>query len=115
MNKEPVAPRPSPALADLFIPERTAEIAFWTELAMGYGRVVVNWHCGTGELAVGLANNRLRVVGVDADRESLDIAHAREMELVRTRESSDDLMLTWLCHEPRLMSLPGPADFGVVS
>jgi SAM-dependent methyltransferase len=109
MNKDPIARRPSPALADLFIPERTEEIAFWTDLAMGYGRVVANWHCGTGELAIGLAKNGLRVVGVDADMEAVEIARARESAV------EESLMLTWLCHEPRLVSLPGAVDFGVVS
>ncbi len=109
MNKDPVVPRPSPALADLFIPERSDEISFWTALSMGYGRVVVNWHCGTGELAIGLAKNGLRVVGVDPDPDAIEIARAREAA------GDDALMLTWLCHEPRLVSLPGPADFGVLS
>ena len=108
-SNEPVAPRPSPALADLFIPERAAEIAFWTELAMGYGRVVINWHCGTGELALGLAQNGLKVVGVDPDSEAIEVARTREAAL------NKDMLLTWLCHEPRLISLPGPADFAIVS
>ena len=101
MSNDPAAPRPSPALADLFIPERTQEIGFWTALSMGYGRVVVNWHCGTGELALGLAKNQLRVVGVDPDLEAIEIARAREAT------TSAELLLTWLCHEPRLVSLPG--------
>ncbi|MCC7448898.1 MAG: class I SAM-dependent methyltransferase [Anaerolineae bacterium] len=111
MSNDPVAPRPSPFLADLFIPERTVEIAFWTGLAMGYGRVVVNWHCGTGELALGLAKNGLRVVGVDADPEAIDAAQARE----KSAANDEEMMLTWLCREPRLVSLPGSADFGVLS
>ncbi len=109
MSNEPITPRPTPALSELFVPERTAEIAFWTELAMGYGRVVVNWHCGTGELALGLAQNRLRVVGVDPDADAIEVARARE------QAAGEDLMLTWLCHEPRLISLPGPADFSILS
>src|SRR5438046_2089351 len=109
MNNDLIAPRPSPALADLFIPERTDEIAFWTDLAMGYGRVVAHWHCGTGELAIGLAKNGLRVVGIDPDTEAIEIARAREAS------NAEDLMLTWMCHEPRLVSLPGPVDFGVLS
>ncbi len=111
MNNDPAVPRPSPALADLFIPERTQEIEFWTALSSGYGRVVVNWHCGTGELALGLARNQLRVVGVDPDLEAIEIARAREASV----STDTELLLTWLCHEPRLVSLPGPADFGVVS
>src|SRR5258707_15544989 len=98
-SNEPAVPRPSPALADLFIPERAAEIAFWTDLAMGYGRVVINWHCGTGELALGLAQNGLKVVGVDPDIEAIEVARLREAAL------NKDMLLTCLCHEPRLISL----------
>ncbi len=117
MNNEPAVPRPSPALADLFIPERAAEIAFWTALSMDYGRLVVNWHCGTGELALGLAKNKLRVLGIDPDLEAVEVARAREMELVRQvgEVAGQELMLTWMCHEPRLVALPGPADFGMIS
>jgi SAM-dependent methyltransferase len=109
MSNDPAVPRPSPALADLFIPERTQEIAFWADLSAGYGRLVVNWHCGTGELALGLARNRLRVVGVDSDPDAVEIARAREASI------GTDLLLTWMCAEPRLVALPGPADFGVLS
>lgn len=109
MREDPEVQRLSPALADLFIPERTEEIAFWSELAQEYGRVVVEWHCGTGELASGLAKNHLRVVGVDPDADSI--------ELARTRDPSqaDSLWLTWVCHEPRLVALPGAADFSILS
>ncbi|MEP7287385.1 MAG: class I SAM-dependent methyltransferase [Chloroflexota bacterium] len=109
MSNEPTTSRPSPALAELFIPERAEEIAFWTDLALGYGRVVINWHCGTGELGLGLAKNGLRVVGIDPDPEAIEVARAREAV------NGEDLMLTWLCHEPRLISLPGPADFAILS
>lgn len=109
MSNEPVIPRPTPALSELFVPERTEEIAFWTDLAMGYGRVVVNWHCGTGELALGLAQNNLRVLGVDPDPDAIEVARARE------QDTGKELTLTWLCNEPRLISLPGPADFSILS
>ncbi len=109
MNNDPITPRPSRALSELFVPDRAAEIAFWTELASGYGRVVIDWHCGAGELALGLAANGLRVVGVDPDLEAIEIARAREASLGK------DLLLTWLCHEPRLISLPGSADFAILS
>ncbi len=102
-------PRPYPALADLFVPERTAEIAFWTELARTYGRVVVNWHCGGGELGLGLAQAGLRVVGVDPEPELIEVARARE------REAGGELMLSWLSQEPRLMQLPGPANMVLIS
>jgi SAM-dependent methyltransferase len=113
MSNDPIAPRPSPALADLFIPERTEEIAFWSGLALGYGRVAVNWHCGTGELAIGLAKSGLRVLGVDPNPEAIEVARARESSTPPASDTS--MLLTWLCHEPRLVSLPGPADFSVLS
>ncbi len=107
MNNQPL-PRPNPALADLFLPERSGEIAFWTELARSYGRVVVNWHCGSGEVALSLAKSGLRVVGVDTDPALIEVARARDIE------AQNDLMLSWLVHEPRLMNLPGPAHFILV-
>src|SRR5258708_28603115 len=109
MSNEPVSPRLSPGLTDLFIPERTDEIAFWTELAMGYGRVVVDWHCGTGELTLGLAKNGLRVVGVDPDPDAIEMARARYQAL------GEELTETWLFHQPLLISRPGPAAFAVLS
>ena len=109
MSERPAIQRPSPALADLFVPERTEEVAFWSALAGEYGRVVVEWHCGTGELATGLAKNRFRVVGVDPDVESIEIARTRDAAL------TEALWLTWVCHEPRLVSLPGAADFAILT
>lgn len=104
-------PRPDPALADLFLPDRAREIAFWTDLALGYGRVVVNWHCGGGELALGLAQSGLRVVGVDPEPGLIEVARARE----RNANTNSALMITWLANEPRLIQLPGPADFVLMS
>jgi SAM-dependent methyltransferase len=123
MSNDPLSARPSPVLVEVFTAPRSAEIAFWTELAMSYGRVVINWHCGTGELALGLAKNGLRVVGVDPDPEAVEIARAREREENVTKLVEENgetviesgLMLTWLCHEPRLVSLPGAADFAMLS
>ncbi|HVO43429.1 MAG TPA: class I SAM-dependent methyltransferase [Aggregatilineales bacterium] len=111
MDNAPLIPRPSPALADLFTPDRHEEIAFWCDLAMGYGRLVINWHCGTGEVAIGLARRGLRVVGVDPDLEAIEVARARHAAL----DDPDSLLLTWMCHEPRLIGLPGQADFAVLS
>jgi SAM-dependent methyltransferase len=111
MSNDPLVPRPSPALADLFIPDRREEIAFWRELAMGYGRLAINWHCGTGELAVGLAQAGLRMVGIDPDMESIEVARARHAAL----DDPDSYLLTWMCHEPRLVGLPGQIDFGILS
>ncbi len=107
-------PRLDPALADLFVPERTPEIAFWSELARGYGRVLVNWHCGGGELALGLAGRGLRVVGIDPEPSLIEVAQARERKLLAS-DPGAGLIITWLAREPRLISLPGPADTILIS
>ncbi len=106
-------PRPDPALADLFLPDRTSEIAFWTELALSYGRVLVNWHCGGGELGLALAINGLRVVGIDPEPGLIDVARARER--AAGQELQERMIVTWLTNEPRLMKLPGAADFLLMS
>src|SRR5260370_8688919 len=69
----------------------------------------MEWEGGAGGVAVGVAANGVGVVGVDADLEAIEIARAREASLGK------DLLLTWLCHEPRLISLPGSADFAILS
>jgi 2-polyprenyl-3-methyl-5-hydroxy-6-metoxy-1,4-benzoquinol methylase len=110
MSNEPNPLRPTPALAEVFIPERASEIAFWSDLALDSGRIVINWHCGTGELTVGLAKRGLRVVGVDGERDAIDVAVAREAD-----SGVEQLLLTWINREPRLASLPGLADFAILS
>mgnify|MGYP001822484919 FL=1 len=62
---------------DYFFPDRSWEIAGWARLAGRYGRRVVEWMCGTGELACGLARRGLDVIGVDIMSEMLTIAERR--------------------------------------
>jgi SAM-dependent methyltransferase len=62
---------------DYFFPDRSWEIAGWARLADRYGRRVVDWICGTGELACGLARRGFDVIGVDLGSEMLVVAEAR--------------------------------------
>jgi SAM-dependent methyltransferase len=50
-------------------------------LARRYGRRVVEWMCGTGEIACGLARRSLDVIGVDLMPEMLAIAERRAANL----------------------------------
>lgn len=62
---------------DYFFPDRSWETAGWARLARRYGRRVVEWMCGTGELACGLARRNFDVIGVDLMPEMLDVAERR--------------------------------------
>jgi SAM-dependent methyltransferase len=62
---------------DFFFPDRSWETVGWVRLARRYGRRVVEWMCGTGELACGLARRGFDVIGVDLEAEMLDVARRR--------------------------------------
>ncbi len=66
---------------DFFFPDRSWEIAGWARLARRYGRRVVEWMCGTGELACGLARRDFDVIGVDLETEMLAVAERRAAAL----------------------------------
>jgi SAM-dependent methyltransferase len=66
---------------DYFFPDRSWEVVGWTRLARRYGRRVVEWMCGTGELACGLARRDFDVIGVDLMSEMLAVAERRAAAL----------------------------------
>ncbi len=66
---------------DYFFPDRSWEMAGWARLARRYGTRVVEWMCGTGELACGLARRGMRVIGVDLVPEMLLVAQRRAVGL----------------------------------
>jgi len=66
---------------DYFFPDRSWETVGWVRLARRYGRRVVEWMCGTGELACGLARRDLSVIGVDLTPEMLRVAEQRAAAL----------------------------------
>ena len=66
---------------DYFFPDRSWEIAGWARLAQRYGHRVVEWMCGTGELACGLARRGFDVIGVDLMPEMLAVAESRSAGL----------------------------------
>jgi SAM-dependent methyltransferase len=66
---------------DFFFPDRSWEIAGWARLARRYGQRVVEWMCGTGEIACGLGRRSLDVIGVDLMPEMLAVAERRAASL----------------------------------
>jgi SAM-dependent methyltransferase len=79
---------------DFFLPDRSWEIAGWARLAKRYGSRVVEWFCGTGELACGLARRGLEVTGVDLMPEMLSVAERRAAGLpveLRPNWQQDDI------------------------
>jgi SAM-dependent methyltransferase len=66
---------------DYFFPDRSWETAGWARLARRCGRRVVEWMCGTGELACGLARRGFDVIGVDLVPEMLAVAERRAATL----------------------------------
>jgi SAM-dependent methyltransferase len=91
---------------DCFFGDRTAEIAGWAGLAAPYGRRVIEWMCGTGELACGLARAGFSVTGVDV---------AAEMVAVARKRMAGDAAPRWVLGDMRDLRLSGEdADFGFV-
>lgn len=85
---------------DYFFPDRSWEIAGWARFARRYGRRVVEWMCGTGELACGLARRGLDVIGVDFVSEMLAVAESRAAPL------PPDLRPVWIQDDIRDAALP---------
>jgi ubiquinone/menaquinone biosynthesis C-methylase UbiE len=85
---------------DYFVADRSWEIAGWSRLARRYGRRVVEWICGTGEVACGLARRGLDVIGVDLGPEMLAVAEQRAEALPA------EMQPVWIQDDVRDAALP---------
>lgn len=85
---------------DYFFPDRSWEIAGWARLARRYGRRVVEWMCGTGELACGIARRGFDIIGVDLTHEMLVVAERRAAALPPEQRP------TWIQDDIRDAALP---------
>jgi SAM-dependent methyltransferase len=100
---------------DYFFPDRSWEIAGWARLARRYGLRVVEWMCGTGELACGLARRDMDVIGVDLVPEMLDVAESRAAGLLaeqRPRWVQDDIRDAWLPRRDNDFAFIAAGSFG---
>jgi SAM-dependent methyltransferase len=100
---------------DYFFPDRSWEIAGWSRLAQRYGRRVVEWMCGTGELACGIARRQFDVIGVDLMPEMLEVAERRGANLppeMRPNWVQDDVRDAALHRRANDFSLIAAGSFG---
>ncbi len=100
---------------DYFFPDRSWEIAGWARLAGRYGQRVVEWMCGTGELACGLARRGLGVIGVDIMPEMLTIAERRAVALTPDSRPSwvlDDIRDGALSRRDNDIAIIAASSFG---
>ena len=100
---------------DFFFPDRSWEIAGWARLSRRYGRRVVEWMCGTGELACGLARRGLDVIGVDLMPEMLAVGERRASALPperRPRWELDDIRDGALSRRENDMAFIAARSFG---
>jgi ubiquinone/menaquinone biosynthesis C-methylase UbiE len=100
---------------DYFFPDRSWEVAGWARLARRYGKRVVEWMCGTGELACGLARRGFDVIGVDLVPEMLAVAERRAASLPpqgRPRWIEDDVRDAALPRRDNDLALIAAGSFG---
>jgi SAM-dependent methyltransferase len=100
---------------DYFLPDRSWEIAGWARLARRYGQRVVEWMCGTGELACGLARRGFQMIGVDLVPEMLAVAERRAAVLPPERRPhwiQDDIRDAALPRRDNDLALISVGSFG---
>ena len=71
---------------------RDDDLAFWTEEARFSGGPVLELGCGTGRVAIPMAQTGIQVVGLDNSRELLSIARGKARSL---RLSRDQIQFTY--------------------
>jgi ubiquinone/menaquinone biosynthesis C-methylase UbiE len=94
-------------LYDLTVPDWDGEINFYRELARevkGKGQSILEVGCGTGRVAVQLAEDGARVVGMDLDNDMLDVARSKSAGI---RWEQGDMRTLDLGETFGLIILPG--------
>ena len=93
---------------ECFFGDRSEEIAGWAKLARPYGSRLIEWMCGTGELACGLAEAGFDVIGNDLVPEMLQFAEQDS--------TARSLQITWVRGDMCNVTLPRQNnDFGFIA
>jgi SAM-dependent methyltransferase len=98
------------ALYDLQVPDWPGEIAFYRALAAeaaAAGGAVLEVACGTGRVAVRLARDGVRLVGLDLSEEMLDVARAKSAGMANLRWVEADMGSFDLGETFALVIVPG--------
>lgn len=82
--------------------------SFWSE--HGAPRTVVELGCGTGSLAIPLAQTGIRVTGVDLSTDMLAVARDKEESVLRRSAFAAGGSVRWLEQDMREWAAPEPAD-----
>jgi SAM-dependent methyltransferase len=99
-------------LYDLQVPDWPGEIAFYRELASqaaAAGGAVLEVACGTGRVAVRLAQDGARLVGLDISPEMLAVARAKSDGMANVRWALGDMRSFELGEIFALVIIPGHA------
>jgi SAM-dependent methyltransferase len=97
-------------LYDASVPDWPGEIDFYRELAAeaaASGETVLEVACGTGRVAVRLAQGGVRVVGVDISAAMLDVARAKSAGIPHLRWVEGDMRAFKLDEKYGLAIMPG--------
>ncbi len=76
----------------------------------GAPETVVDLGCGTGSIAIPLAQSGLNVTGIDRSEDMLAVARQKTDELRRTSPFPSGGSVTWLLQDMREWELPQPVD-----
>ncbi|GAB2703928.1 class I SAM-dependent DNA methyltransferase [Paenibacillus thermoaerophilus] len=97
-------------MEDMPYPEWLAFLAeAWDRLGMEKPRVLADLGCGTGSLAIPLAQSGIRVYGIDLSEHMLAIASDKEAEMRRSGGSAA-AEIVWLQQDMRELALPEQVD-----
>lgn len=106
---QPIAERVA-QLYDASVPDWPGEIDFYRELATeakSNGRAVLEVACGTGRVAIRLAQDGARVVGIDLSTAMLDMAREKSVGIPNVRWVEGDMRSFELGETFGLVIIPG--------
>lgn len=98
-------------MADMPYPEWLAFLSeAWERLNVPRPAVLADLGCGTGSLAIPLAQSGIRVYGIDLSEHMLAIAADKERAASAAAVSRGSAGVTWLQQDMRELELPEPVD-----
>ncbi len=94
---------------DVSVPDWPGEIDFYRQMAQSTGGAVLEIACGTGRVAIRLAQTGVKVVGLDRSPHMLEVARQKSAELRHMRWVHADMRSFELGETFGLVIIPGHA------